>query len=118
MLNIEADNINPEAKILYSSDNLKIYDTTSDDFKNKKLWAFDDGPYVANVDFLLDVLYDKIYFSKNDIWNAEKYLNDKITNSKIQRLTCNISLFRRFGIVGPNAWNRVNELKLLNEIFI
>ncbi len=118
MLNIEADNINPEAKILYSSDNLKIYDTTSDDFKNKKLWAFDDGPYVANVDFLLNILYDKMYFSKNDIWSAEQYLNDKITNNKIQRLTCNVSLFKRIGIVGPNAWNRVNELKLLNEMFI
>lgn len=117
MLNIEVDNININAPIIYSNDNIKIYNTTSDDFKNKGLWAFDDGPYVANIEFLLNSIYDANYFSKNDIWNAENYLNNKITNSKIQRLTCNISLFRRYGIVGPNAWNSTNELILLNKLF-
>jgi hypothetical protein len=117
MLNIEAIDINTDASIIYSHNNLIIYNTTSDDFTNKKIWAFDDGPYVANIDFLINVLYDKIYFTKNDIWNAENYLNDKITNNKIQRLSCNICIFKRFGIVGPNAWNRKNELIFLNNKF-
>ena len=117
MLNIEVPNINTFAPIIYSSNNIKIYNTTSDDFVNKKLWAFDDGPYVANVDFLINKIYDINFFQLNDIWKAEGYLNKKITNNKIQRLTSNISFFERIGIVGPNAWNRNNELIKLNKMF-
>jgi len=117
MLNIEVPNINTVAPIIYSSNNIKIYNTTSDDFINKKLWAFDDGPYVANVDFLINKIYDINFFQLNDIWKAEGYLNKKITNNRIQRLTSNISFFERIGIVGPNAWNRNNELIKLNKMF-
>lgn len=117
MLNIEASDINTEAPVIFSNDNIKIYNTTSDDFKKKKLWAFDDGPYVANVDFLINVIYDRFFFSKNDIWNAERYLNQKYTNNKIQRLTTNIRFFERTGIVGPNTWNKVNEINKLNKMF-
>ena len=123
MLNIEYTDINTEAPIIYSNDSLKIYNTTSDDFKmkkveeNKYMWAFDDGPYVANVDFLINVVYDSIFFGKNDIWSAEYYLNQKIYNNKIQRLTTNNRFFERIGIVGPNAWDRHNELIKLNKMF-
>lgn len=117
MLNIEVPNINIHTPIIYSNNNIKIYNTTSDDFVNKKLWAFDDGPYVANIDFLINKIYDVNYFQFYDIWKAEGYLNQKITNNKIQRLTSNISFFERIGIVGPNAWNRNNELIKLNKMF-
>lgn len=93
MLNIEVPNINIHTSIIYSNNNIKIYNTTSDDFVNKKLWAFDDGPYVANIDFLINKIYDINYFQFYDIWKAEGYLNQKITNNKIQRLTSNISFF-------------------------
>lgn len=118
MMNIESINANTNAGILYSSDEIKIYDTTSDDFKNKGWWAFDDGPYVANVDYLLNHVYDTTFFSQNDIWTAEHYLNQKIGHNKIQRLTANISFFRRIGIVGPNAWTREDELANLNKMFM
>lgn len=117
MLNIEVPNINIHTPIIYSNNNIKIYNTTSDDFVNKKLWSFDDGPYVANIDFLINKIYDVNYFQFYDIWKAEGYLNQKITNNKIQRLTSNISFFERIGIVGPNAWNRNNELIKLNKMF-
>ena len=117
MLSIEASNINTEAPIIFSNDNIKIYNTTSDDFKNKNLWAYDDGPYVANIDYLLNVIYDNTFFLKGDIWSAERYLNNKIINNKIERLTTNINFFRRIGIVGPNN-NRVNEINELNKMFI
>lgn len=117
MLCLELQNINTEAPVIFSSDNIKIYNTTSDDFKNRKFWAFDDAPYVANIDYLLNVIYDNTYFLKSDIWTAEDYLQNKISNNKIQRLTTNTSFFRRCGIVGPNAWDRVNELIKLNKIF-
>lgn len=118
MLNIEQSNININSPIIFSNDNLKIYNTTSDDFLTQKKWAFDDGPYVANIDFLINVIYDKDYFEKNEIWGAESYLNTKISNNKIQRLTTNIKIFERIGIVGPNAWDKKNELIKLHKLFV
>ena len=115
MLNIEHLNIDIEKPVIYSHDNIKIYDTKSDDFSKKNLWEFDDGPYVANIDFLLNVVYDDAYFTKDDIWIAEPYLNNKIHVNKIQRLSSNFSMFKRFNIVGKNAWWREDELQRLNS---
>jgi len=118
MLNIETTNINTESPIIYSKDSLKIYNTTSEDFKNKDLWAFDDGPYIANVDFLLDKIYDNIFISKCDVWEAEHYLNNKIINNKIQRLSTNNIMFQRINVVGPNSWGRVDDgLDRLKKMF-
>jgi hypothetical protein len=102
MLNIERTNIKTEAPTIFSHDNLKIFDTNSEDFKNNNLWAFDDGPYVANIDFLINTVYDNYYFSMKDIWTGEVYLNDKISRSKIQRLSTNFQFFERYSIVGRN----------------
>ncbi len=120
MLNIEFSYsaLNSQEPLIYSGETLQIYDTTSDDFAKKEgVWAFDDGPYVANVDFLINKLYDSTYLSKNDIWNAEWYIKEKVQKNKIQRLTPNISIFRRFGIVGPNASVecRERDLPILNK---
>ena len=117
MLNIERSNVNIEAPIIYSHDNLKIYDTTSDDFVKQNFWAFDDGPYVANIDFLIN-LYDNIFLSQKNIWPAEIYLMQKVKNNKIQRLTANISIFKRFGIVGPNSAHvEVRDRAILTNMF-
>jgi len=117
MLNIEVSDINKEKPIIYSNNNLKIYNTDSNDFKNKKLWSFDDGPYVANIDFLLNNIYDSMYYKISDIWKGELYLEIKISNKVIQRLTTNYCIFKRFGIVGKNV-DRTNHIKLLNDLFI
>lgn len=126
MLNLEAVGIASQYK--YDNNNLKIYDTTSDDFMKtlfwsaddaiyKNMWAFDDSPYVAKISFLFDAIYDKEYFEKNDICNAEWHLKYKIEKSPVQRLTTNVQFFERIGIVGPNAWNAHNELKKLCRLF-
>ena len=116
MLNLECPNININAPIIYSNNNLIIYNTTSNDFINKDLWSFDDGPYIANIDFLLNKLYDNIYLSKSDIWSAEKYLANKVNHNPIQRLSTNISIYKRIGIIGPNA-DRYKNINELNNIF-
>lgn len=118
MLNIEVQNINNEKEVIFEQSNLKVYNTDSTDFTKKKLWAMDDGPFVANVDFLLSVIYDSTYFTKNDIWNAENYMNQKITQNPVQRLTTNISFFIRVNIVGiSNPYAREKDLKMLNDKF-
>lgn len=117
MLNIDVNDVNTDAPVIYSAKNLKIYNTSSIDFMNKKMWPFDDGPYVANVDFLIRVLYDSTYFSMPDIWSAEVYLCRKIRDRPIQRLSTNINIFRRFNIVGRNL-DREFNLNWLNRIFV
>lgn len=118
MLNLEYSAINPAAPIIYSSGNLQIYNSTSEDFKLKKLWPFDDGPYVAGIDFIMNTLFDYTHLSKNDIWTAEFYIRDKVDRKPIQRLTTNYIIFKRFDIVGPNACNRdVTRSMLVHNLF-
>ncbi len=97
--------------------NLEIVNTTSIDFKERGLWSFDDGAYIANIDFLFDNLYDNVYFQKGDIWSAENYLNQKWSLNKYTRNLSSISLYRRFNIVGRNS-NRNVDIQNLNNLFL
>jgi len=121
MLNIEKEYIDLKTQpknIIYSNHKLRIYDTDSNDFKNIGIWSYDDGPYVARVDYLINNVYDPEYFMKGDIWEAEGYLFRRISNHKIQRYTTNYSIFRRFVIVGRNPESlRDSELAILNKKF-
>lgn len=117
MLYIEIPNINTDKEIVYSTERLKIYNTTRDDFIKKNMYALDDGPCVANIDFLLDIYNDNIFIETGDVWNAENYTDRKIRNGmNIQRLTTNIILFQRVCLVGRNGLEQKDaHIKLLNE---
>jgi len=121
MLNIEKEYIDLKTQpknIIYSNNKLTIYDTDSNDFKNIGIWSYDDGPYVARVDYLINNVYDPEYFMKGDIWEAEGYLFRRISDNKIQRYTTNYTIFRRFVIVGKNpGLLRDSELAILNKKF-
>jgi len=81
------------------------------------MWALDDSPYIANIDFLLEFIYDDIYFNKNDIWSAELYIKEKINKNQIERLTTNISYYERIGLIGPNKGCINIHREQLNKIF-
>ena len=118
MLNLEwkGSNLNlKNEEIYYESNGFTVYNTTSDDFKNLGLYSFDDGAYVANIKFLLNELYDENYFNIGSIWSAENYLNNKINNKKIQRLTTNISLYNRYNLVGINIQDRRSSIEKLEQ---
>lgn len=119
MLNIEYNNINNEKEIISKQSSINVYNTNSIDFTKKNFWAMDDSPFVANVDFLMSVIYDNTYFSLNDIWTAEAYMNSKIWKNPVQRLSTNISFFIRVNIVGRNICvNSIkNGLELLEKKF-
>jgi hypothetical protein len=120
MLNLEItpQNLNITSNIKYVKNDFEVYGTNSTDFVKNSLWAFDDGAYVANIEFLMDKIYDEKYFNKNSIWSAESYLNDKIKNNSIQRLITSNKFYHRYNILGPNSWNRDNEIKYLNKRFL
>lgn len=119
MLNLEItpEDLKNEPKIYYENGDLKVYETTSDDFVKRGWYAFDDGAYVGNVKFILTDLYDLEYLHRGDIWNAETYLNDKIHKKAIQRLTTNQNFYWRYNILGQNNWDRDNLLDQLKERF-
>ena len=57
------------------------------------------------------------YFEKDNIWGAECYINEKIYQNKIQRLSCNIGAFHRVSIVGPNPTRIESDTQLLHDRF-
>jgi hypothetical protein len=121
MLNLECNffDLNKKDKnIFFENKNICIYDTNSKDFLNRGWYSFDDGPYVASIDYLENNIYDNEYYSIGNIWTAENYLNDKIKNKNIQRLTTDFPFYKRFNILGPNNWNRTNELNELKKILL
>lgn len=117
MLYVEIPNINTDKEIIYSTKHLKIYNTSSADFVNKNMYALDDGPCVANIDFLLEIYNDPNFIKIGDVWNAENYTDRKIRNGvNIQRLSTNITLFQRVCLVGQNGLDQKDvHIKLLNE---
>jgi hypothetical protein len=120
MLNLECsfDDLKSESvDKVYSNNELNIYNTSSDHFNKRGWYSFDDGPYIASLDFIISKIYDDNYYSIGDIWSAENYINDKISKSIIQRYTTNIPIYNRYNILGRNNWNRVEELKILENKF-
>jgi hypothetical protein len=118
MLNLETpyERLTTNAEPIYSSNGFTVYNTTTEDFKKSGLWPFDDSPYVAHIDYLLQ-WYDYKYIQQPLISYAEAYLAMKANNSPQKRYVTNHVLFKRIGIVGPNAWNREVELGFLQEKF-
>jgi len=119
MLSLECpfEELNTDSKeIIYTDNELNIFKTTSDDFVNRGYFSFDDAPYVAKIDFIKEHIYDENYYSCGDIWGAEAYLNNKIRQNKILRYTSNNPIYRRFNIIGRNAWNKEHEISRLKKI--
>lgn len=104
-----------EPKIIYSTNNLKVYDTNSNDWAKRGAYAFDDGAYVAKIDFLLKNIYDDNYFNNGTVWAGEFYLQNKI--KPIERLTTNISFYKRYNILGPNNSDRDTVINKLESRF-
>ena len=60
----------------------------------------------------------EVVYGQRLIRKGESFLNSKISKLKLERLTTNIKLYRRYSIVGPNAqWDEDGERRMLNERF-
>jgi len=116
-LNLEQTFDDSNLQILEIHKKFSILKTDTNYFKFKKLWSFDDAPYFANLDFLINEIYDNNYFNYPDIWSAEWYLKSKFDNRNILRPVSNIQFFRRVNFLGKNDWNKNNELIFLNNNF-
>lgn len=98
----------PPPPVVYEKGDFKVWKTTTQDFLNSGHWAMDDSPYVASIAFLLE-LYDEGYFQCGHICPAEGYLNQKGKTQSFDRWVCSHKMFRRYNIIGPNSWNKMEE---------
>lgn len=94
----------------------KVFANDSKHFEVSGQWAMDDGPFVAHIDFLLE-LFDAKYFTFPTIWPAEGYINEKVKLHPIVRYSASHKFFRRYNAVGPNDWNKVQEFGELDRLF-
>jgi hypothetical protein len=93
-----------------------VFANDSKHFEASGQWAMDDGPFVAHIDFLLE-LFDAKYFTFPTIWPAEGYINEKVKLNPIFRYSASHKFFRRYNAVGPNDWNKVQEFGELDRLF-
>jgi hypothetical protein len=117
-LNLEHTFDDKNIETLSLQKTFRVLKTDTAYFRQNKRWSFDDAPYYANIDFILNDLYDETYFSYPDIWSAEWYLKAKFDNKNILRPVTDPQLFRRVNVMGQNDWNKTNELIFLNKNFV
>lgn len=105
-----------EKKIIYNTPYFNLFDTTTFDFKNSGLWAYDDSCFICSFN-KLKTIYDNKYFSFSDVWQAENYLRQKFEQENMNRFITDISFFINYNILGHNT-NSINIEKLKNNISI
>lgn len=115
-VNLEITCDDPARKVLTDRGDFKIYDTDTAYHKQIR-WSFDDSPYYATMDFVMNTIYDKIYYSYPDIWSAEWHLRRKFDTYNVPRYVTDRCFFRRANFVGRHNHNRENELKYLEKHF-
>ena len=120
MIQMETDAISfkvEDKPVLYKGEKISIYGCSNHELmeKNNGMWSFDDAPYVANIDYLMNIVYDENYYKYRNIWEAEHYLNYKMRMQKIERNVVSVKLFDRTNIVGMNTWNRGPTMKIMYE---
>lgn len=91
---------------VFETDELTVYAASSEDYRRSGVWAMDDGPFLARIDFLLDRLYDERYFSMPDVWSAEAYLKEKIEQDPVPRFLTDVRFYWRANLLGRNADRR------------
>ena len=70
------------------------------------------SPYLCTFD-LVKQIYDMIYFTCNDIWNAEAYLNKRFKSERMSRNMPSRHLFQNYNMIGRNrGQSAIDALKL------
>lgn len=100
-------------KITYSNF-IKVYNTTSNDYVGISYY-FDDGPFVGNVSYIEQKIYDEIYYNMGLIWSGELYLHKKIELSPVERFVTSSPSHRRFNFVGKNIAFKDEEIQNLKS---
>jgi hypothetical protein len=96
--------------LIYESKYFNFYQTNTSFFRDiAGLWSFNDSSYFADLNFLLDKVYDQKYFNSPNIYEAEFVLKNKFDHQDLEKVMSNNSFFQRFLLIGPNAQNKYIE---------
>lgn len=107
------DHSQREKLLLNVCGDIKIYKTDTE----KTLWG--DYPFIADINYLLNEVYDDDYFNEKDIWWAEFNLSRKLLgDKKIEMYSLNIPLYSRRGLCGRSGHEHFkdNIKKLTDEL--
>lgn len=107
-----------DTRLIKEKNGFKVYSSNSLDFLKSTGWAWDDGPFVSRIDWLLDKVYDNIYLNSGTIGKAEAYLNRKIKRIELERITTNFPIYKRYSIVGSSSeWAGIRHREELKSLF-
>ena len=113
ILTLEGEDFEGESE---ERETFTVYKSTTKDFyeSEKTPWPMDDSPYICTID-MLDELYDDIYFSYDNIWDAEKFLRSKYSKIEINRFVTNKKMFQNYNLFGKTTYMEVVFRKILKE---
>lgn len=89
--------------LLATQGDIKLYKSDTTTNQKHKNWAFGDYPYIAKIDYLLDVVYKPAYFKCTDIWNAERCLNQHAKDHPFEMCVLNTPFYFRIGLCGTSG---------------
>jgi hypothetical protein len=111
------DELKGSIKIIEEENDVKFYKAFTLDFSKNGGYSFDDAPFVIDFDYI-NVIFDNQFFQIGDVWRGELYNNDKFKLINFPRYLTNKRFFKRYNILGRNAWNRNQEIIDLNRNFL
>jgi hypothetical protein len=79
-----------------------FYKYWSRDFLDSDLWAYNDAPFLTTFKKLKSI-YDDEYFSQNNVWYAECYLNLKYSKENLERYILEKYIFKNVNTIGPTT---------------
>jgi hypothetical protein len=109
--------IQNKMEFIKKNNDTEIWKSFTSHFAENGNYAFDDGPYVLDFDFI-NTIYDLNFFNFGDVWQSENYNNLKFKNLDFPRYITNKRFFKRYNILGRNNWNRDVEIEELKKLFL
>ncbi len=106
-----------DERLLDARGTTKLYGASSDDYAKNGHYAFDDGTYAGQLDYLISTVYPASYFDYPNIWDAEHQLNIYIKDHPIERYCTNYKTFRRYNIIGYNKSHIHFDIEKLRSRF-
>lgn len=89
----------------------RTYDVSGESMMN-------DSPFVADIDFLTDVIYDDNYFNIGAVHPAESYIYTKVYEKDAPRWQVEVPLWHNINVVGPNSMKWYTHEKIVDDLLL
>lgn len=110
---IPKDNLQPLETI--TENNIKLYKYDSTDFKKCNIYAWNDGTYLIDINFMNTLLNLKNI--PDNVWHMELFLKHIYDNNVMYRWGCNKILFKASNLFGRNINRNISPVINLKRFF-